>query len=489
MSLDNLSEALLKREEEAQQNTEVTRRHRKRTENVKRFLSMSEENENMITASNLLEPGGFRRDYLIRNTLRRGVTYRAMPHTWKVPLLRQLEEISLLELAEMLGGEYKLKEGSSDILTFFSLMKSMITIGILFVPRGFMLGGWLFAALAFLMFSCICTTCMIWLSNAKHVHGGTYSDLCGLAMGNVGYYMVELSIFVVQIGFGVVSIVFFNQNFTKIVYFFGAEVDLWVPSVIQLVLVSPFSLIKEMTDIAITHIFADIAIFINLIYIIAVAILNIVDQGAVEETVQAFNPETFMLMLGMAIYSFEGITLVIPIKSAMKNQQNFNRILITVMAIVTCMLIGFGIVNYFSWGTHTAQIATLNVKETMASSILLLVYLVAVLLTFPLLLFPPFAMIDNWTGEKVPEMVSNFIRLSITALIVVAGYFLNDKADKYVSLLGSVLCAPLAYIYPSIVNICLNRDSSLFGKILSWVFVVLGILAAVYTFKIAIENW
>ena len=58
-------------------------------------------------------------------------------------------------------------EGSSKTLTFFTLLKAMIGIGIIFLPRGFSLGGYGFSIFALVFMAVISAVCMYWLSKAQ----------------------------------------------------------------------------------------------------------------------------------------------------------------------------------------------------------------------------------------------------------------------------------------------------------------------------------
>mmetsp|Transcript_19568 Transcript_19568/g.3204 ORF Transcript_19568/g.3204 Transcript_19568/m.3204 type:complete len:83 (+) Transcript_19568:269-517(+) len=67
-------------------------------------------------------------------------------------------------------------EGSSAFLTYFSLIKSMITGGILFMPKAFALGGWFFTIAIYCLLGLINTICMLWLSRASEAKKvGTYA--------------------------------------------------------------------------------------------------------------------------------------------------------------------------------------------------------------------------------------------------------------------------------------------------------------------------
>ena len=95
-------------------------------------------------------------------------------------------------------------------MTFFSLVKSMICTAILFLPRGFALGGWLTGIVSVALVASICTICMYWLSEARNRNPGTYEDLVGAALGRFGYRFAQMCLMVTQCAISIVTAVFFN---------------------------------------------------------------------------------------------------------------------------------------------------------------------------------------------------------------------------------------------------------------------------------------
>lgn len=69
------------------------------------------------------------------------------------------------------------------------------------------------------------------------------------------------------------------------------------------------------------------------------------------------------LFFGTAIYLFEGIGLVLPLKNAMKKPEDFSRpmgVLNVGMVILTVVFIAFGVVGYWKYGEDVESSLTLN---------------------------------------------------------------------------------------------------------------------------------
>lgn len=78
------------------------------------------------------------------------------------------------------------------------------------------------------------------------------------------------------------------------------------------------------------------------------------------------RPNDLPLFFGTAIFAFEGIALVLPLKNAMKKPKLFNRasgVLNVGMVFVALLFICVGFVTYWKWGEDVRGSVTLNLPE------------------------------------------------------------------------------------------------------------------------------
>ena len=226
---------------------------------------------------------------------------------------------------------------------------------------------------------------------------------------------------------------------------------------------------------------------INLVFFLILGIIKVCDTGIAEE-VQVVNTATFPLMFGMAIYSFEGIALILPIKESMTHKENFNSLMVLMMILSTMALIGFGLVTYLAFGDNIAQIATLSYEASYVNTSLLLLYLISVAFTLPLLIIPIFIILESLM-PKLNVYAFNGIRVFIVVMAIGLSILLNDKADKYMSIVGAIFCAPVAYIMPSLVHLRTKKNLQWYDWVLGVGFVALGLVIGVFCTALAIINW
>uniref|UniRef100_A0A1A9UUH1 Amino acid transporter transmembrane domain-containing protein n=1 Tax=Glossina austeni TaxID=7395 RepID=A0A1A9UUH1_GLOAU len=79
------------------------------------------------------------------------------------------------------------------------------------------------------------------------------------------------------------------------------------------------------------------------------------------------SPRELAIYFGTAIFAFEGIALVLPIKNCMKKAEDFDKpfgVLNVGMFVVTTMFTSAGFVGYTKWGEQVAASLSLNLGKT-----------------------------------------------------------------------------------------------------------------------------
>ena len=71
--------------------------------------------------------------------------------------------------------------------------------------------------------------------------------------------------------------------------------------------------------------------------------------------IEAFNEKSYSVTVGFAIYSFEGIGIVMPIMQACESPEKFKYILTAAMIALVTFMVLFGELCYFTFGSNLSE--------------------------------------------------------------------------------------------------------------------------------------
>ncbi|KAK8192480.1 hypothetical protein M8818_007648 [Zalaria obscura] len=382
--------------------------------------------------------------------------------------------------------------------TFFTLLKAFIGTGIMFLPKAFNNGGILFSSITLILVSLISCVAFHLLLQCREKYGGGYGDIGNAIGGPKMRKLILASITLSQIGFVCAGEIFVAENmysFLEAVTKGPVRLTTNALIALQLAVLIPLALIRNISKLGPAALLADVCILIGLTYIYWFDIATIAQDG-MHKTVQLYNPAHYTLTVGSAIFTFEGIGLILPIQSSMKQPGRFSLLLYTVMFIITIIFTAVGALSYATFGENTSTEVISNFpQDSKLVNAVQFLYSLAVLVGTPVQLFPAVRIIEGKIFGHRSGKQSNTTKWKKNAfragLVVVCGIIAIMGAsdlDKFVALIGSFACVPLVYIYPAYLHYkgMANNKLVAAGDIL---LMVVGAVAMVYTTVITVATW
>lgn len=381
--------------------------------------------------------------------------------TWDESEEREPGEDSALLRPETPGKRRRKPRGGTGTNTrtgaALLLLKSFVGTGVLFLPRAFLNGGMLFSSLVLLAVSLLSFYCFILLVNTRLKIDGSFGDIGGALFGKHMRRVILFSIVLSQLGFVSAYIVFTAENLQAFVLAVSnckSFIDIKFMVLMQLVIFLPLSLIRDISKLGFTALIADLFILLGLVYLFYYDFLTISAQGGVADII-SFNPSTWTLFIGTAIFTFEGVGLIIPIQESMKHPKQFTGVLGGVMVIITIIFLSAGAISYAAYGPATKTVILLNLpQDDKLVNAVQFLYSLAILLSTPLQLFPAIRIMENElftrSGKYNPgiKWKKNGFRFFLVMICAFVAWGGADDLDKFVSLVGSFACVPLIYVYP-----------------------------------------
>lgn len=398
------------------------------------------------------------------------------------------------------------KGTASVFKTFLLLFKALVGSGVLFLPRAFYNGGMLFSMITLSLFGLLTFFCYIGLIESKTIlRLSSFGELGYKTYGKPLKYCILVSILLSQIGFVTTYILFTAENMiaflsqyvsTKNNLLSREVLPNWLNRgnliLIQCILLIPLVLIRNLAKLSMVSLISSVFIVIGLLIIFWYSGVNLINNG-VGPNITNFNSNSWTMLIGVAVTSFEGIGLILPIQSSMSQPEKFPLVLSISMAIITSIFVGIGTIGYFSFGDKIKSIIILNLpQDQFAVQSILILYSIAVFLSGPLQLFPAIKIgeslifrhskkkskrqqhqhgstdesntnntddndgkLYHQSGKYNPQVkwLKNGFRAISVIFICSLAYLNADNIDKFVSFNGCFACIPLVYIYPPLIHL------------------------------------
>ncbi|KAF3770890.1 hypothetical protein M406DRAFT_246204 [Cryphonectria parasitica EP155] len=376
------------------------------------------------------------------------------------------------------------------------LLKSFVGTGVLFLPRAYLNGGMVFSNLVLLFVAALSYYCFVLLVTSRLKVEGSFGDMGGILYGKWLRSLILGSIVISQIGFVAAYIVFVSENLQAFILAVSdCQTHIQVKWLIlmQMVIFLPFSLFRDINKLSFTAFVADAFIILGLGYLFYYDVLTLDKFGLAD--IILFNQKDWTLFIGTAIFTFEGIGLIIPIQESMANPKKFPKVLFVVMIIITALFTVMGAVSYAAYGSKTETVVLLNLPQDnkLVNGVQFL-YSMAIMLSTPLQIFPAIKILENGlfarSGKYNPyiKWQKNIFRFLFVILCAIIAWGGADDLDKFVALVGNFACIPLVYIYPPMLHYRAVARTTLW-KISDVILCIFGFVAMAYTTILTVTSW
>ena len=128
--------------------------------------------------------------------------------------------------------------------------------------------------------------------------------------------------------------------------------------------------------------------------------------------------------------------------------------------MLTAVYIGFALLCDFTWGSDMDQPIVTQMLPSDSVTVIIMKFLFSLNLvcSFPIVIYPTNVALEEWfckcfkKDAKKLYWMQNFSRMCVAISVTLFAVFLADKLDKFLGLIGSLLCAPLALFFPALAH-------------------------------------
>ncbi|MED6196402.1 hypothetical protein PIB30_047092 [Stylosanthes scabra] len=162
----------------------------------------------------------------------------------------------------------------------------------------------------------------------------------------------------------------------------------------------------------------------------------------------------FFYGIGVAVYAFEGIGMVLPLESEAKDKEKFGDVLGLAMMLISILYGAFGALGYFAFGEETQEIITTNLGEGLISDLVQFCLCINLFFTFPLMMNPVYEVIE---GRFWDSRYCLWMRWLMVLGVSLVAIFVPNFTD-FVSLVGSSVCVILSFVMPALFHLVVFKE-------------------------------
>ncbi|CAF0994471.1 unnamed protein product [Rotaria sp. Silwood1] len=366
---------------------------------------------------------------------------------------------------------------TTNLETLMHLIKGNIGAGILAFPYALSKAGILFGPIAFWIMGIMTLYCMHQLLRCHDYYRYiTSREKCDFGdimrytlatcrwkwvhrYAKLGKFVIDGFIVITQLGFCCVYFVFVPASIKQVVdHYFHHSPPIQIYQFIMLILVIGFSMIRSLKVLAPFSLAANI-MTIGGLFIITQYIVR--DHIPLNQLPLITSASDWPVFFASAMYVFEGIALVLPIRQKMKEPESYGGwtgILNIGILLVTIMYFVIGFFGYLRYGSKALGSITLNLpNDNKLYQFTKIMYAVAIFLTYNLQFYVPFSLLwprlcrkilYKYSGQTVNKWEHAFrIGLIFITFIIAA---LIPNLGLVISLVGAVASTALSVIFPPI---------------------------------------
>ncbi|KAL3678346.1 hypothetical protein R1sor_021302 [Riccia sorocarpa] len=382
---------------------------------------------------------------------------------------------------------------ASTFKTYFNIIISIVGAGVLGLPYTFRVSGWAVAAVCVTVSAVLSYCCMIHLVRCReklqkegHRFIQTYGDLGDAAFGNWGRQFIDIMVLVSQSGCCVAYLIFIGRNVSSV---FTGDVRQYCYFI---ALIFPFevllSWVRSLSGLAPFSIVADVC---NVLAMAVVVRDDFHDFQGVSEIKALTSWSALPFAMGVAVYCYEGFGMTLTLHSSMKRPSEFPKTLGIAFVLITGLYLSFGFIGYLAYGEETQDIITLNLPNDWTTVAVKIGLCVGLFFTFPIMMFPVHEIFErkllfnDWFQKQTQSLLletiwCNFVR-ALIVLVVAAVAIMVPGFGVFISLVGSTVCAMLAFVVPAVLHMkVLGNESTLLTKVGDYALIICGVSFAMY---------
>eukprot|EP00439_Symbiodinium_sp_Y106_P024544 s1049_g3.t1 len=258
-----------------------------------------------------------------------------------------------------------------------------------------------------------------------------------------------------------------------------------------LICVMPFTWLRSLQVLTVPVLMSNVVLLCGISWIYYCSFVQLGTSG-IAPNIILFNWAEFPVFFGCAVFSFEGIGLILPIQFAMAQPAKFPGILRRAMLILGILFGSFGMCGYAAYGLKTEDMITFNIPQNKITSFLRLFYCLGIFFTYPVMLFPLYQ-ITEAKIRCLRDQRRSWRRLLFRSVLVVMTGVIGLQIPHFglfLGIIGSLACSFLAFILPGLLHLRRKdrTDATRGGDIKDVSIILFGAIGGLISFAVTLRD-
>lgn len=378
---------------------------------------------------------------------------------------------------------------------FVTTLKSFIGMGILTLPFATAKGGLILGPLGLVCVAALSHHCMgLLVKLATRTSTRSFGALASSILGRRAKILVDVCLVLTQYGFAIADIIFIVENVRDVICLETNQSA--CPGKVAvcagtLICVLPFTWLRSLQVLTVPVLMSNVVLLCGISWVYYCGFVQLGTHG-MAPGIRTFNWAEFPIFFGCAVFSFEGIGLILPIQFAMQQPAHFPKLLQRAMLILGTLFASFGMVGYAAYGLETKDMITFNIPQNKITSFLRLFYCLGVFFTYPVMLFPLYQI----TETKIRCLRDQrFCWRSIifrSALVIMTGVIglQIPHFGLFLGIIGSLACSMLAFVLPALLHFRRKDrgDATRGGDVKDLSIIAFGVVGGLVSFSVTLRD-
>lgn len=237
-------------------------------------------------------------------------------------------------------------------------------------------------------------------------------------------------------------------------------------------------------------------VLLTVVVCVAYSSASVHNNGWLDKGLPLFNNKTWPNCIGFAVYSFEGIGVILPIQDITADKDRYFEVICYTCACITAVYLFFAEFCLYAWYenfTEDKPLITSYLKPNWFTDIIKLLFAVQLIISYTLVIYPANMIVEGylfkgWPKSRKRQMCKNFSRAMIISATIVLALAVYNKLESFLSIVGSLTCTPIAFVLPAWFHYkqCAKTTK---WKVIDGCILALSLFLMVYCTIYAIAAW